>query len=224
MRWHRHCQSPTLNLLERVRMQDVVALIFLTFPNVLTTIPMATTPDTALAVPIHAIAPIPMPLRADSRGCAARRGPGRHTGHDEAEAARRGGIQRRLQHPAQDPPGAELDDASPLCAAVRQRQPDPPVRERRAELGQEPPRADRDGARWRLRGRTPSPARGTCGTAGRTRRADTALHPLGADVHRRRRLRLHRDARRRGGDLLGCPTAAQERRHRSRWAWRPPAG
>ena len=43
-------------------MQDVVALIFLTLPGTLTTNPMATAPDTSLTVPIHVIAPIPIPL------------------------------------------------------------------------------------------------------------------------------------------------------------------
>jgi hypothetical protein len=42
-------------------MQDVVALIFLTLPGTLTTIPMATASDTGLGAPMHLIAPIPMP-------------------------------------------------------------------------------------------------------------------------------------------------------------------
>lgn len=43
-------------------MQDVVALIFLTLPGTLTTIPMATAPDTGLTAPFPVIAPIPVPL------------------------------------------------------------------------------------------------------------------------------------------------------------------
>jgi hypothetical protein len=43
-------------------MQDVVALIFLTLPGTLTTIPMATAPDTSQRITIPAIAPIPIPL------------------------------------------------------------------------------------------------------------------------------------------------------------------
>ena len=42
-------------------MQDVVALIFLTLPGTLTTIPMSTAPDTGHAAPMQVIAPIPMP-------------------------------------------------------------------------------------------------------------------------------------------------------------------
>jgi len=43
-------------------MQDVVALVFLTLPGFLTTIPTATPPDTGLTAPIPVIAPVPVPL------------------------------------------------------------------------------------------------------------------------------------------------------------------